>query len=152
MTPKLWSLQAVGRYSEVFVNSGLTVLPFQTVLGLKSVLTCDGKCRNFLDESITTWLCDGVCQSMTKPCDGKCPERGNTYLNCHGICEKFPTFYQCRDSCQSVHLPCDEVAISLTFYVQLFLHDNATECVRDRDLYKLVSYGKFVNDILFITL
>ncbi len=27
-----------------------------------------------------------------------------------------------------------------------------TECARDRDLYKLISYGKFVNDILFSTL
>jgi hypothetical protein len=31
----------------------------------------------------------------------------------------------------------------LTFY---------TECARDRDLYNLVSFGKFVNDILFSTI
>ncbi len=32
------------------------------------------------------------------------------------------------------------------------LTEGSTECAKDCDLYKSVSYGKFVNDILFSTL
>jgi hypothetical protein len=31
----------------------------------------------------------------------------------------------------------------------LTLFELDTECARDRDLYRLISFGKFVNDILF---
>jgi hypothetical protein len=42
----------------------------------------------------------------------------------------------------------DNIMLITAFLVTLL----STECARDYDLYKLVSCGKFVNDILFSTI
>ncbi len=66
----------------------------------------------------------------------------------------FPCFPMIEIFCNK----CFEAWASLLVhkYLGLLHHLNCkeyyTEYARDRDLYKLVSYGKFVNDILFSTL
>jgi hypothetical protein len=73
-----------------------------------SVLRCDGKCQYSNYPTITTWLCDGVCQNVTKPCHEKCPDIGHTHLNCHGLCEEIPSVFHCQNQCQSIDLPCNQ--------------------------------------------
>jgi len=75
---------------------------------MEGILTCDRKCQYINNLTTKTWLCNGVCQTVTKPCQGKCPQLGHTYLNCNGTCEETPSVFQCQDQCQSVHLPCNQ--------------------------------------------
>ena len=71
-------------------------------------LSCDNGCRD--SEYISdgdTWICNETCQSLSEPCNGKCP--GNMNLNCQGRCEKFKkrTQYWCNEECLNITVPCE---------------------------------------------
>lgn len=72
---------------------------------------CDGDCVYDSSES-QSWLCGDQCQSLSTPCNGKCPS-SSFELNCANVCESIKhanqlTLRLCGSNCITRETPCND--------------------------------------------
>ena len=102
------------RYERTLYKCHDSCIPMETPCNFtcdsERFLNCEGKCST----EGSSWLCEGKCQNLSKPCVSKCPSY--LYVLQNNECVILEEFrYQLPYICKNLELPCFGICLNKTF-------------------------------------